>query len=74
MVAPVDIPTYSVGGLPFLHTLSSIYYLSTFFFFFFLLFGAAPVAFGGSQARGGIIVAAADLCHSHSNVESELCL
>ena len=27
MAAPIYIPTNSVGGFPFLHTLSSIYYL-----------------------------------------------
>ena len=27
VAAPIYIPTNSVGGLPFLHTLSSIYYL-----------------------------------------------
>ena len=38
-----------------------------FFFFFFLAFRAAPAAYGGSQAWGGIRVAAAGLHHSHSN-------
>ena len=44
------------------------------YFFFFLLFRAAPVAYGSSQARGWIGAAAGSLCHSHSNVGSELCL
>ena len=44
------------------------------FFFFFCLchFRATPVAYGGSQARGGIRAIAADLSHSHSNVRSKL--
>ena len=40
---------------------------SLFFLFFFFLFRAAPMAYGSSQARGQIRVAAADLCHSHSH-------
>ena len=43
-----------------------------FLFFLFLLFRAACEAFGGSQARGQIRVIATGLCHSHSNVGSEL--
>ena len=39
-------------------------------FFFFLK--AAPAAYGSSQARGQIRVAAAGLHHSHSNARSEL--
>ena len=35
-------------------------------------FWAAPVAYGGSQARGQIRATAAGLCHSHSNITSEL--
>ena len=38
----------------------------------FLLFRAIPVAFGGSQARGGIGATVAGLWHSHSNTGSEL--
>ena len=38
--------------------------------FFFL--NAAPAAHGGSQARGLIGAAAADLHHSHSNAESKM--
>ena len=41
---------------------------------FFGLFRATPVAYGSSQARGGIRAAAAGLHHSHSNVGSEPCL
>ena len=37
-----------------------------------LLFRAALEAYGGSQARGRIGTTAASLCHSHSNVGSEL--
>ena len=40
------------------------------FFFFFCLFRVTPAAYGGSQARGQIGVAAASLCHSHSNAGS----
>ena len=46
-----------------------------FIFYFFCLFGiswAAPTAYGGSQARCPIGAVAASLCHSHSNVGSEL--
>ena len=32
VTVPIYIPTNSVGGFPFFHTLSSIYYLQTFFF------------------------------------------
>ena len=32
---------------------------------------AVPAVFGGSQARGQIIAAAAGLYHSHSNARSE---
>ena len=39
---------------------------------FFFLFTAAPVAYGSSEARGQIRVAAAGLCHTHSNSGSEL--
>ena len=38
---------------------------------FFCLFRAAPVAYGGSQAKGQIRAAAADLRHSHSNAGSK---
>ena len=41
------------------------------FFFFFCLLRAAPMAYGGSQARGGIGAIAASLCQSHSNARSE---
>ena len=39
---------------------------------FFFFFTAAPVAYGSSEARGQIRVAAAGLCHTHSNSGSEL--
>ena len=44
------------------------------FFFFspFCLFRAVPMAYRGSQARGQTEATAANLHHSHSNVESEL--
>ena len=41
-------------------------------FFFFNLFKAIPVAYGGSQARGGMGATAASLRHSHSHARSEL--
>ena len=41
---------------------------------FFCLFRASPEAYGGSQARGRIGAVATGLCHSHSNIRSELCL
>ena len=38
------------------------------FFFFFCIFRVAPMAYGGSQARGGHMgAAAAGLCHRHSH-------
>ena len=40
-------------------------------FFFFSLFRAASMAYGGSQARGGIGAVAASLHHSHSNAGSK---
>ena len=43
----------------------------SFFFFGFCLFRAAPVAYGGSQPRGGIGALAAGLHHSHSNAGSK---
>ena len=41
---------------------------------FFGLFRAALLAYGSSQARGGMGAVAAGLRHSHSNIRSELCL
>ena len=41
---------------------------------FFGLFRATHVAYGGSQARGGIRAVAACLRQSHSYAGSELCL
>ena len=38
---------------------------------FFFLFRATPVAYGHSQARGGIGTTAVGLHHSHSNSGSE---
>ena len=43
-------------------------YLEIFFFFFLK---AAPAAYGGSQARGRNVAAAAGLYHSHSNARSQ---
>ena len=42
------------------------------FFFFFGLFRPTSMAYGGPQARGPIGAEASSLCHSHSNMESEL--
>ena len=39
-----------------------------------LFFRAAPSVYGSSQARGLIRAVSAGLCHSHSNVGSELLL
>ena len=44
------------------------------FLYLFGLFSAALKAYGDSQARGRMGAIAAGLCHSHSNVGSELCL
>ena len=44
------------------------------FFFFFFLFTSAPVTYGTFPGRGWIGATADGLCHSHSNVESELSL
>ena len=43
-------------------------------FIFTYSFEGCTAAHGGSQARGPIGAAAADLRHSHSDVGSELCL
>ena len=43
-----------------------------YFLIFWSLFRAAPVAYGGSQARGGIGAVATGLRHSHSSLGSEL--
>ena len=48
-----------------------IFPMFSFFFSSFGLFRATPAAYRSSQARGGIGTAAAALCHSHSNAESE---
>ena len=40
--------------------------------FFLVFFRAAPLAYGSSQARGGIGAVAAGLCHNHSNSGSDL--
>ena len=37
-------------------------------------FRAAPLAYGGSQARGGVGAVAAGLCHSQDNTGSKPCL
>ena len=50
-------------------SLSSGLFFILFYFIFFLLFRATPKAHGGSQARGQIRAAAAEL--HHSNVGSE---
>ena len=44
------------------------------YMFFFFLFRAASAAYGGSQARGRIGAAAANLHHSLSSAGSKLCL
>ena len=42
-----------------------------FIYLFILLFSAAPMAYGDSQARGGIGATAAGLRHSHSNARCD---
>ena len=49
-------------------------FLVLFCFLFLLFLRTAPVAYGSSQARDKIRDTAAGLCHSHSNVGSELYL
>ena len=51
----------------------AILYVLIYFILFFSVcsFRAAPLAYGSSQARGGIRAAAAGLRHSHSNTGSE---
>ena len=53
-----------------------LYGYTTFFFFFglFVFSRATPMAYGASQARGLIRAVGASLRHSHSDMESELCL
>ena len=50
-----------------------LYSKSLFFLSFCLsvFFRAAPVAYGGSQARGGIGAVATGIHHSHSNAGSK---
>ena len=48
--------------------MGSVYFL---FFCLLAISWAAPTAHGGSQARGRIGAAVADLRHSHSNTGSE---
>ena len=65
-------------------TYSAIFYFITLYFksmscnknfincnFFFFLFRAILMAYGGSQAKGGIRATAAGLHHSHSSAGSE---
>ena len=56
------------------HLSSQAYCWHSIYLLLFLFFRAAYVAFRGSQARGWIATAAADLYHSHSNLGSKLCL
>ena len=51
-----------------------VHNLSLIITLFFCLFRATPTAYGHSQARGPIGAVANDLCHSHSNSRTELCL
>ena len=72
----------SVTFSRFIHTVIFWFFVLFCFFGFivvvvvvvFLLFRVTLVAYGSSQARGGIGAAAASLRHSHSNAGSELCL
>ena len=45
--------------------------IAHFFYFLFLFFRATPEVYGSFQVRGQIEAAAAGLCHSHGNAESE---
>ena len=47
------------------------FFFCLFYLFVFCCGGAAPTAYGSSQARGWIGVAAAGLSHSHSNKGSQ---
>ena len=49
-------------------------YYAFFYIYLFVFLGPHPVAYGGSQARGWIGATTTGLCHSLSNVGSELCL
>jgi len=57
--------------LEYYNCLHSMYFfllhLYLFAFFIFGFFRAALMAYGSSQARGGIRMTTASLCHSHSN-------
>ena len=49
-----------------------MYFYLIIYLFYFCHFRAAPVAYGSSQAKGGIGAAAAGLHHNPSNAASEL--
>ena len=57
MVVTIYIPTNNVGGFPFLHTLTSIYFLETFFLrdivlkYFVCLFGCPGLSCGIQDVR-----------------------
>ena len=55
----------------FIHAVAYCRIFFFFFFFSFCLLRATPVAYGSSQARGGIGAVAASLHHSHSNAGSK---
>ena len=79
-VISLTLNRYGIAFVPFeallwlYSVLSEYQYFFLFFFFFFGLFRAASMAYGSSQARGGIGATAANLRHSHSNAISEPCL
>ena len=50
------------------------YFITQILYFFLLRFRAAGVAYGSSQAQGGIRAAAASLRNSHNNARSKTCL
>ena len=52
----------------------SCLFIYLFIYCLFVSSRAAPVAYGGSQARGGIGAIVTGLRHSHSNTGSEPCL
>ena len=75
--SPGQLPAHA-GGLLTANTYRSLPsmmgfwgFLCLFVLFCFLLFRAVPMAYGSSQARGGIGAAAASLCRRHSNTGSK---
>ena len=71
------IPKFHLICIPLLMAFvisSSAYIIIIIIILVFCLFRAAPMAYGGSQTRGLIGVAAASLRQGHTNVGSKPCL